>query len=90
MGLQLPGELTELLSMIGYDWPESDEQKIFELAGEWTGMADKINSSVADLESAARTIIGTTPAPTSTPSPVNGPTTSRRRRTSWTPPNPPT
>lgn len=57
MGLQLPGELTELLSMIGYDWPESDEQKIFELAGEWTGMADKINSSVADLESAARTII---------------------------------
>ncbi|SCG56067.1 WXG100 family type VII secretion target [Micromonospora coxensis] len=59
MGLTLPGELASLLSMIGYDWPESDETAIFRLAGEWTGMADRINGSVAQLESAARTVLDT-------------------------------
>ncbi|MEU4713956.1 hypothetical protein AB0F73_09945 [Micromonospora purpureochromogenes] len=59
MGLTLPGELASLLSMIGYDWPESDETAIFQLAGEWTGMADRINGSVARLESAARTVLET-------------------------------
>ncbi|MEH1054562.1 hypothetical protein V6U89_05035 [Micromonospora sp. CPCC 206171] len=59
MGLTLPGELASLLSMIGYDWPESDETAIFQLAGEWTGMAEKINGSVARLDSAARTVLET-------------------------------
>ncbi|MFG1841179.1 hypothetical protein [Micromonospora sp. NPDC049175] len=59
MGLTLPGELVSLLSMIGYDWPESDETALFQLAGEWTGMADRINGSVAQLESAARTVLDT-------------------------------
>ncbi|MET7667106.1 hypothetical protein [Micromonospora luteifusca] len=59
MGLTLPGELVSFLSMIGYDWPESDETALFQLAGEWTGMADRINGSVAQLESAARTVLDT-------------------------------
>ncbi|MFG1871324.1 WXG100-like domain-containing protein [Micromonospora arborensis] len=59
MGLTLPGELVSLLSMIGYDWPESDETALFQLAGEWTGMADRINGSVAQLEAAARTVLDT-------------------------------
>ncbi|MGC4811629.1 hypothetical protein ACLQ29_13990 [Micromonospora sp. DT228] len=59
MGLTLPGELVSLLSMIGYDWPESDETALFQLAGEWTGMADRINGSVAQLESAARMVLDT-------------------------------
>jgi uncharacterized protein YukE len=59
VGLTLPGELVSLLSMIGYDWPESDETALFQLAGEWTGMADRINGSVAQLESAARTVLDT-------------------------------
>ncbi|SCF29147.1 hypothetical protein GA0074695_5224 [Micromonospora viridifaciens] len=57
MGLTLPAELTSMLSMLGYDWPESDETKLFQLAGEWTGMADKIGGSVEQLNSAAGTII---------------------------------
>lgn len=57
MGLEIPGELASLLSLLGYDWPESDETKLFELAGVWTGMADQINSSVEQLNAAARTVL---------------------------------
>lgn len=57
MGLTIPGELASLLSMLGYDWPESDETALFQLAGEWTGMADRIAGSVAELEAAARTVL---------------------------------
>ncbi|MQM27103.1 WXG100 family type VII secretion target [Glycomyces albidus] len=57
MGLELPSELTGLLSMLGYDWPESDEESIFNLAGEWTGMADQITGKIENLEAAARTLV---------------------------------
>ncbi|MFB9661056.1 hypothetical protein ACFQS3_15085 [Glycomyces mayteni] len=57
MGMQLPGELITLLGMLGYDWPESDEEKIFNLAGEWTGMADQITGRVESLSAASRTLI---------------------------------
>jgi hypothetical protein len=57
VGLQLPSELIGLLSMLGYDWPESDEEKIFNLAGEWTGMADQIAGKVESLNAAARTLL---------------------------------
>lgn len=57
MGIQLPSELTGLLSMLGYDFPESDEESIFNLAGEWTGMADQISGRVEALNTAARTLL---------------------------------
>jgi hypothetical protein len=57
MGLTLPGELVSLLQMLGYNWPESDETRLFQLAGEWTGMADRISGSVEQLNAAARTIL---------------------------------
>jgi uncharacterized protein YukE len=57
MGLQLPSELAGLLSMLGYDWPESDEESLFNLAGEWTGMADQIAGRVESLNSAAATLL---------------------------------
>ncbi len=57
MGLQLPSELAGLLSMLGYDWPESDEESLFNLAGEWTGMADQISGRIESLNSAAATLL---------------------------------
>jgi hypothetical protein len=57
MGMQLPSELVSVLGMLGYDWPESDEEKLFDLAGTWTGMADTISGSVEELNAAARTVI---------------------------------
>ncbi|GAB3220197.1 hypothetical protein GCM10027447_04310 [Glycomyces halotolerans] len=55
--IDLPSELAYLLGMLGYDWPESDEESIFNLAGEWTGMADQIGSKVEALNSAAQTVL---------------------------------
>jgi hypothetical protein len=43
--------------VLGYEWPESDEEKIFDLAGEWTGMADQISGRVDSLSAAARSQI---------------------------------
>ncbi|SDE24915.1 hypothetical protein [Glycomyces harbinensis] len=57
MGMQLPSELITLLGVLGYEWPESDEEKIFNLAGEWTGMADQISARVESLSAASRTLI---------------------------------
>jgi hypothetical protein len=57
MGMQLPGELITLLGVLGYEWPESDEEKIFNLAGEWTGMAEQLGPRVESLSAAARALI---------------------------------
>lgn len=57
MGMQLPSELITLLGMLGFEWPESDEEKIFNLAGEWTGLADRIDGRVEALNAAARTLL---------------------------------
>jgi hypothetical protein len=57
MGMQLPGELISLLSVLGFEWPESDEESMFKLAGEWTGMADQLMGKVESLQSAARTLL---------------------------------
>jgi hypothetical protein len=57
MGMQLPGELISLLGMLGFEWPESDEESMFNLAGEWTGMADQLAGRIEALQSAARTLL---------------------------------
>lgn len=35
----IPGELASLLGMLGYDWPEGDEEKLFQLGQEWLGLS---------------------------------------------------
>lgn len=57
MGMQLPSELRSFLSMIGYDWPEPDEEKLFDLGNTWTDLADQVNGAIDKLESAAKTVI---------------------------------
>jgi len=57
MGMQLPGELITLLGVLGFEWPESDEESMFKLAGEWTGMADQLTGKIESLQSAARTLL---------------------------------
>jgi hypothetical protein len=47
MGLTLPGELVTLLQDLGYNWPEADEEKLFELGTAWEELAPKLQA-VAD------------------------------------------
>jgi hypothetical protein len=42
MGLQLPGELTTFLNIIGYRWPQGDETKLFEIGQKWMKFANTV------------------------------------------------
>lgn len=48
MSLQLPSELTEFLSMLGFDWPDSDEDKLNEMSRAWSSFATTLNGLNAD------------------------------------------
>jgi hypothetical protein len=56
MGLQLPGELISLLGMLGYNWPEADEEKLYDLGSLWTSYSTTLASSVRDLDGAAAAV----------------------------------
>jgi hypothetical protein len=56
VGLQLPGELISLLSMLGYTWPEADEEKLFELGNRWTTYGGTLAGAVRDLDAAAQPV----------------------------------
>lgn len=53
MGLQLPGELATALSWIGYNWPEADEEKLFEMGQAWIEFAGRIGTAAAETDAAA-------------------------------------
>jgi hypothetical protein len=55
MGLMLPGELSSLLNMLGYNWPESDESKLFGLGSSWHGFNGKFNSPIGAADGHAQT-----------------------------------
>jgi hypothetical protein len=54
MGLTLPGELVTVLGMIGYDWPTSDEEKLFGMGQAWINFASDISQASADVGDGAR------------------------------------
>lgn len=45
MGMQLPGELVSVLSVLGFTWPEGDEEKLFELGNTWTRFAGTLRGN---------------------------------------------
>jgi len=53
MGLMLPGELVTLLQDLGYDWPEADEEKLFDLGTAWIGFAGELSPIAEHADSAA-------------------------------------
>jgi hypothetical protein len=57
MGLQLPGELANLLNELGYIWPKSDEQKLIELGQSWIAFGDTLHRVSQEATSAMRTAV---------------------------------
>lgn len=41
MSIMLPGELAHFLQMLGFDWPEGDEDRVFEYAGHWATFGER-------------------------------------------------
>ncbi|NJP32073.1 WXG100-like domain-containing protein [Micromonospora thermarum] len=57
MGMQLPGELITLLDILGYTWPASDEEKLFELGQAWIDFSSDIAGFVDAAAASAATVL---------------------------------
>lgn len=53
MGLQLPGELVSLLQILGYNWPQADEEKLFQMGQRWMNFSGTVNEVVGQGDSTA-------------------------------------
>lgn len=56
MGLQLPGELISLLAMLGYTWPEADEQKLFDMGNSWIAFGTRFSQPITEAGGHAQTV----------------------------------
>ncbi|HVK23796.1 MAG TPA: hypothetical protein VM677_20770 [Actinokineospora sp.] len=56
-GMMLPPELSGLLNTLGFNWPQSDEGKLFDLAGHWSGFADRLGPAAAEADAHARQVL---------------------------------
>jgi hypothetical protein len=52
VGIQLPGELADLLNEFGYTWPKADEERLFELGQLWVGFGGTAQQ-ISELADAA-------------------------------------
>ncbi len=56
MGMQLPGQVVTLLQELGYNWPEADEEKLFDLANTWLDFAPQLGPIVDRAQAAAQRV----------------------------------
>ena len=54
--MTLPGELERLLNDLGFNWPEIDEQRLFELGQSWTAYGGRLERISADAQRAAQEV----------------------------------
>lgn len=45
MAIMLPGEVSYLLNMLGFEWPEGNEDTVFDYAKRWMSYGDEVGSS---------------------------------------------
>jgi len=57
MSLTLPGELVWVLDLLGYNWPEADEEALHQVAETWRGFGAQLEKIEAQGEGFARTVV---------------------------------
>ncbi|WP_030802620.1 hypothetical protein [Streptomyces sp. NRRL S-337] len=57
MSLTLPGEVTWVLDLLGYSWPDADEDKLHECAQVWRNFAESVNQAASSGTSAANEVV---------------------------------
>ena len=57
MSLTLPGELVWVLDLLGYNWPEADEEALHQVAETWRGFGAQLEKIEAEGEGFARTVV---------------------------------
>jgi hypothetical protein len=56
VGLQLPGGLAVLLQDLGYNWPMSDESKLFNMGGGWLNHVGTMDQPIGEANAHATTV----------------------------------
>jgi hypothetical protein len=56
MGLTLPSELVTALGWIGFNWPTSDEEKLFQLGQSWVGFSSTLSNAGQSMHSSAQSV----------------------------------
>ena len=57
-GIMLPPELAGLLNTLGFNWPLSDEGKLYDLGGQWSSFGDRLGPAAAEADSLAQQVLG--------------------------------
>ncbi|MGK5742709.1 hypothetical protein [Micromonospora sp. URMC 103] len=57
MGLEIPGELADLLNELGYTWPKSDETQLFALGQQWIQFAGTLGEVGQEADAAVRSAL---------------------------------
>jgi hypothetical protein len=58
VGLSIPGELSSLLSMLGYNWPQGDESKLKDMGSAWQDFGNKLPQLVQQADQYASKVWG--------------------------------
>lgn len=53
MGLTLPSELVSLLNILGYNWPQADEMKLFDLGNTLMNFGNEVQNVMGAADNAA-------------------------------------
>ncbi|WP_067068768.1 CdiA C-terminal domain-containing protein [Carbonactinospora thermoautotrophica] len=53
----LPGELVFVLDLLGFTWPQADEDKLEDCARAWRDFADEVEHVLADADRVARAVV---------------------------------
>ncbi|MGW7492241.1 WXG100-like domain-containing protein [Streptomyces sp. NPDC054786] len=56
MSLTLPSEVAWVLDLLGYNWPDADEDKLLECAQTWRNFAESVNQASSSGSSAANEV----------------------------------
>lgn len=48
--MQLPAEVRDFLSIVGFTWPAADETKLLELGRKWTELSGRLDAHMADAD----------------------------------------
>ena len=57
MAVMLPPEVSWLLNALGYEWPEANEDTLYEWGGAWQEFTGTVDGHRADLEAAKQHVV---------------------------------